>query len=82
MKKNIRVETKFPEDNKYGKLDSSEMMMLHGGFLRILNPIIGRGFNDTLPIFQIDVLYCPYCGKKLKNETVLTKYNNKTITSM
>lgn len=77
----IRLETNFPKDNKYGELDSSEIMMLSDGVIRIINPN-GRGTifsKSELPIFQIDVLYCPYCGRKIKEETQLTKYNNETI---
>ncbi len=77
----VRLTTNFPKDNKYGELDSSEMIMLSGGVIRILNPN-GRGSilnQSELPIFQIDVLYCPYCGRRLKEETTLTKYNDKTI---
>lgn len=78
-----RVETNFPEDNCYGKLDSSSAMLLKGGVLRIANPE-GRGTwaNNELPIFQIEVLYCPYCGRKVNSMTNMTRYEDLPITDI
>ena len=72
-----KVETRFPEENSYGKLDSNDVMMLSGGYIRVSNPD-GRGAipGINLPIFQFDVLYCPYCGRKIKDETTITDISN------
>ena len=74
----ITLTTTFPKENQYGELDSSNMIMLSEGCIRIANPD-GRTFRNNLPIFTIDVLYCPYCGKQLKEHTTLTKFQEKEI---
>ncbi len=70
------------DDSQYGKLDSCQINMLHDGYMRVQN-IDGRSWDNRhpLPIFQFDVLYCPFCGRKIKEQTTLSTEEGTTITN-